>query len=194
MKFLSLLLVLCFTTNIFAKTLQQSFEEYQYALTVEWDQKDQKFYQEKTDAFFKDLSVAMSAGDLEKEKLMAFAEDKISNKKALEAFKLKLQLLSPEASSAQIAQLITSSAKEFSSQGASWNGSAFMQNAGLVVILAFLVYSAIFSATHECVAYEETDEISCSQSIVGWDDDLDPIYSGNYTCDNERVCVDYKRK
>lgn len=50
MKLTALLLTFCFSLNVMASTgtvqeLERHLDEYQYALTVEWDQKDQSFYQ-----------------------------------------------------------------------------------------------------------------------------------------------------
>ena len=51
MKVMSLLLSLCLTLNLLAASgpvqeIERQVDEYQHALTVEWDQKDQKFYEE----------------------------------------------------------------------------------------------------------------------------------------------------
>lgn len=53
---LSLLLVLTFSANVSASTLKQSIDELNYALTVEWDQKDEAFLKSSIETFKRDLA------------------------------------------------------------------------------------------------------------------------------------------
>ncbi|MFL5785777.1 MAG: hypothetical protein ACJ76H_14260, partial [Bacteriovoracaceae bacterium] len=69
-KLFSLLLVLCFSVNVMASStsgLERAMDDYQFALTVEWDQKDQAVYQAKTDAFFAEMAKMIADEGLTKE-------------------------------------------------------------------------------------------------------------------------------
>lgn len=159
MKITSLLVMLCFTFNVLAgagtvQELERQFDDYQYAMTVEWDQKDSKFQEAETMKFFDGVSNLMSKG-LSTQEVMSMAEKKMGDKKALEALKLKLTLAAKASSPEELSQILKVNSKEFYSHGASWNGSVVLTAGLVVLIVAVIGYSIWFDATHECVAYEE---------------------------------------
>lgn len=175
MKVLALLLSLCMSLNLMAasgstEALSQALDEYQYAITVEWDQKDQAFYQKETNAFFEKIGTAVVEGGLSKEAILALAEKKMGNKKSFEALKLKLALTGDVKSPEQLAKFLQENSKEFYQSGASWNGSIDWVSTGLIVgLIALVAYSVWFSVTHECVESEERYSCSDTTSCIGYD-------------------------
>lgn len=158
MKFLSLVLTFCLTANVLAASaplveLEKSFDEYQYKVTVEWDQKDKAFYEKETQLFFSELSQLMTQG-LVKEDIAKLLEKKVSNKASLEALKLKLSMLSQVESSEELSQVLQEHSKELYVKGASWKGDIF-ETSLYVALAAIVAYEVWFQATHECVSYNE---------------------------------------
>lgn len=215
MRFVSLLVAFCFSLNVMASTgtvqeLERHMDDYQYALSVEWDQKDQAFYDAQTKNFFEKMSKLVAAG-LTQDEVLKMVEAKTKNKVALEALKLKISLLSKNASAEELAAIVKESAKDLYSEGASWNGEVvFSVVIGLVVIGA-LAYSIWWSATHECVAYENqyvcTQQSDCyytGGSVSGgysydmWGNYVQPGYTcygaPRTVCGYQDVCTEYAKK
>lgn len=182
-KIICSLVAFCFSFNVFASTgtfqeLERTFDEYQYALTVEWDQKDQTFHEAQTQIFFSRMSELMTQG-LTKDDVQAFAEKKIQDPRALEALKLKLNLLTQVSGHQELARTLSQNADEFYARGASWSGRVdpIMLLGGLA-LAAVLGYAIWFSFTHECVAWGErwecnsdttyTDYGSYTDTVCGW--------------------------
>ncbi len=201
MKLVSMLVALCFTANVFAATgtasaLQQTFDNYQYSMSVEWDQKDQAASQEINEKFFGELATLVKDQGLSQTEIQAFAESKIVDKAALEAMKLKLSLLTNVSSSKELASVLSENARDFYSKGASWNGDVALYVGVGVLIAALIGYSVWFNATHECVAYSERWE--CSTSSGSYDYYYDSYYSWDRTyyttCGWVSYCTDYVKK
>lgn len=155
MKLLAIILSLCFTANVMAATgtvsaLEQSLDNFQYTMTVEWDQKDQAFYEQSTAAFYAEMTSLMNQG-MTKETVMAVLENKIKNKEMIKAVQLKLALMgnvSPE----NLALVVKDEAANMYAHGASWNGDLTLWGVGIVVA-AVIGYQIWWSATHKCVSY-----------------------------------------
>lgn len=192
-KLTALILLLCLSLNTFAASgsiqeLSNAFDQYQYAMTVEWDQQDKAFQEAQTKAFFQQLSRLMSEGLTQKE-VLAMAESKMANKEALEALKTKLTVLNRFESPEELAKFLSQNSKEFYAKGASWNGSVDPMTVLIVIGVAALIgYAIWFSATHECVAYDQRWECS---SDTYYDD------YGSYTdtsCGWESYCTRWVKK
>jgi hypothetical protein len=157
MRVISLLLSLCFTFNVMASTgtvqeLEKAIDEYQFAMTVEWDQKDQSFVKKTTDAFYGNLSELMERG-LTQEEVMNVISQKTKNPKDIEVLKLKLKSLAGNAhSSSDLAQAIAENSKLLYSNGASWDGSVIITGGVLVVVAALIGYGIWWDANHTCIA------------------------------------------
>src|SRR5665648_142236 len=98
MRIISLFVAFCFSVNVMASTgtvqqLERYIDDYQFALSVEWDQKDQAFYETQTADFFTNLEKLIKEEGLTQQQIMALVETKVGNKKIIEALKLKLTLL-----------------------------------------------------------------------------------------------------
>ena len=159
MKLMSLLVAFCFSMNVFAATgsieaLERTVDEYQYSLSVDWDQKDSKFYDAQTSAFFAKLQKLIKEEGLSQKEVMSFVESKMSNKQALEALKLKASMIAKTNNAEELAKLVRDASKDFYAQGASWNGSSVVPVVIIAVIVGVIAYTVWFNATHECIAYE----------------------------------------
>lgn len=170
MKILSLVLCLVLSMNVFAASssvgeFERSLDNLQYSMTVEWDQKDKEFYEQISKKFFGEMEHMMANGQLTQEQVMSVLEKKVSNKKALEAIKLKLSLMG-KVSEAQLAEVLKDSTKEMYSQGASWNGDVVTPVIIGVVVLA-VGYLIWFHATHECNSYNTTYTCSNTSEVYG---------------------------
>lgn len=170
-KILSTVLLLCFTLNSFAGVggtlkLERLLDDYQYSMTVEWDQKDQEFYDAETQKFFTGMAKLIQEEGLTKGEVLTLVERKLVNKSALEALKLKLTLLSGSESTEELARTLKESSKDMYSQGANWNGQVVLIAGIGIVIVAVLAYKWWWDVHHKCVAWEERYDCSTSS----WDD------------------------
>jgi hypothetical protein len=184
-KLLSIVLALSFTVNVFAATatqeLEKSLDNYQYAMTVEWDQKDQKFYDAKTQEFFAQMGSLIKEKGLKQEEIIALAEKKIANKQTVEAIKLKLNLIGNVKTTSELASVLKDVSKDMYSKGAAWNGDAVLVSGVVVLIVAVVGYAIWFGNTHKCVAWDERWE--CDTYTDCYDD-----YPYGTTCYEDTSC------
>jgi hypothetical protein len=192
-KLLSIALAFTFTFNVYAATavseLEKSMDDYQYALTVEWDQKDQKFYDAQTQAFFSKMGSLIQEKGLKQEEIISLAEKKIANKQAVEALKLKLNLLGNVKDTTELAAVLKDVSKDMYAQGAAWNGDAVIIGGIVVLVVAIVGYAIWFSANHVCVQYSERWECDSYTNCTS--------YNYCYTdtrCGWEDYCVRYEKK
>lgn len=196
-KLLSVVLAFTFTFNVFAAStatqeLEKSLDNYQYAMTVEWDQKDQKFSDAQTEKFLADMGKLIKEKGLKQEEILALAEKKIANKQTVEAMKVKLALIGSVRNSSELASVLKDVSKDMYSQGASWNGDVVM-TAGLVVLVVAVVgYAIWFSANHRCVEYSERWECDTYRDC-GYDYYGSICYSDT-TCQWVDYCTRYEKK
>lgn len=193
MKLIALALTFCLSFNVLAASgtiheLERQLDEYQYALTVEWDQEDGKFYSEQTQIFFKNLSILMVEKGLSKDEVVSLIESKITDKTALEALKLKLSLMGEVNSSEELIKVLQDNASSFYTRGASWNGRSIETFALGFLVVAVIGYTIWFGANHTCVAWDE--EWKCkSETYVD-------SYGSTYTdtvCGWEEYCTRYEK-
>lgn len=200
MKLMSWILAFAMTANVFASTatqeLERSLDNYQYAMTVDWDQKDQTFYSQKTEAFFQELGNMMKDGSVSQADVVAVIEKKVTDKKQLAA--LKSQVSSINASTpAELAKVLSENSSKFYSRGASWEGEALTIGLGVLVV-GVLAYAVWFSATHKCVAYGQAYTCTNYGSYYGGSYggySYGGYYGGSYSyCGYQSVCTDYEKK
>lgn len=189
MRLMSLLLCLCFTFNVMASTgtvqeLERALDEYNYSMTVEWDQKDQAFMNAKTQEFYQTLAVLMDKG-LTQDEVINVVAKKVRNTKDLEALKLKVSLLADKANSAEdLANIVTENSKNLYANGASWEGTAILISIGVVAAFgALIAYSIWWSNNHTCV--ETGTGTQC-----GWVSQY-PNGPQFYQCWETTVCTKY---
>lgn len=188
MKLLAVLLSFLMTFNVMAASgtaqeLERALDDYQYALTVEWDQKDQVVYEAETKAFFEKIGSLIAEQGASKDEILAMAEKKMANKQAFEALKLRLSLLSEVKSSEELAKILKENAKEFYGHGASWapDGTVILSVVAVVAIVGYLIW---FNANYKCVATDQR-----------WECDTTSTTSSSHTsCGWETYCTDYAKK
>ncbi len=199
MKVISWLVLTCLTANVFAsssiQTLERNLDDYQYALTVEWDQKDTKFYDAQTQEFFAKLGKQIAEEGLTQADIMALLERKVANKAAVAAIKLKLTTLSNVNSSEELARVLKENSKEFYVRGASWNGESVVPVVAGLLLAGVIGYAIWWSATHECISYASQwicRDYNNTPYTAGYNGGY---YGGNYTtCGYEQVCTQYQKK
>lgn len=195
MKIISFILLLCFTLNSFAATgvlsaLEKQMDEYNYALTVEWDQKDQSFYDKTTKAFLEGLDKLYKEEGLSSEDVMFMLEKRIKDRTVLSSLKLKMSLLGQSASPREIMENLKGDAVY--SQGASWTGDTMIWMIGgfAVVIVALLVgHELWWNDNHVCTKYDQADQCTDEYDCQG-----DYCYYGGTYCGVITRCTKYERK
>lgn len=146
MKSLSLLLALMFTINGYAASglsseLQKLINEYEYSVTVEWDQKDTSFFDQKNLDFSIALDNLFEAGLSSEDISEAFPGSNVPDTLTRETF----------------IAWIEENKNNFHYQGSSWNGSAVIFYGGVaVVFLGFISYSIWYSSNFECESWVAT--------------------------------------
>lgn len=158
-KFASFLLLLCLGTNVMAGTsgvqkLEKQLDDYSFALTVEWDQKDQKFKDAKTKEFYAALEEIVREDGLTQVEILSLLEKKLVNHKVLEALKLKLALLGNTSTPEALAKALESASKDMYSQGASWNGEVVIPLAIGIIVVAVIAYKWWWEKNHYCAEWE----------------------------------------
>ncbi len=142
MKLLSLLICLCFTMNVFAASnLESVFDDYQYALTVEWDQKDKNFMETETQKFYQNLK-ALNVTPAE---LLQFAESKIQETQALNELRMQASVAG---STEELIDLLSQNQPTLYRQGANWNGRTVLVGAAVVGVSALFIYSVYFAVAY----------------------------------------------
>lgn len=157
------MLLLCLCTNVFAGTagmnkLERHLDDYQYAMTVEWDQKDQKFKEAKTKEFNAALEKVIREEGVSQLEVMSLLEKKVISKDALNAIQLKLALLGNASSPEALAKSLEGATKEMYTQGASWNGEIVIPLAIGVIVVAIVAYKWWWEKNHVCAEWELRDE------------------------------------
>lgn len=145
MKSLVLFLALIFTMNGHAavglsKEFQNLVNDYQYSITVEWDQKDKDFIDQKSIEFSEGLDELFEAG--------------LSSHDIKSAFpKMKMSL--PEVITREsFSDWVEENKNHFFSQGANWNGTAVLFYGGIAVFfIGFISYSFWYSNNYECESW-----------------------------------------
>lgn len=207
MRFFSLFLAFCLSLNVMAGTgsiqaFEKALDTYQYELSVEWDQKDQTFYEAKTKEFFTKIDKLIKEEGLTQNEIITLMEKKANNPALINALKLKLSLLKNGASTEELLRAINESSKEIYDQGASWNGQVISTVVGGLIIAAIIGYAIWFDSNYKCAAYEtryacETKTCNTPNTYV-----YDPYYGGYYNCFGgsytvcgyREYCTDYVKR
>ncbi len=158
MKIISALLALCFTMNVFASSgsldaLSSAMDEYQFAMTVEWDQKDQAFQAKQLEALSAKMGELFKQG-LTVQDVNVLIDSRFKNSQVAQAAKAKLALLGNNLTPANVLDILKDNSSDIYSNGASWNGNAqiFVWGGVIVAIIAIAVaYSQWKKDNYECV-------------------------------------------
>lgn len=145
MKIISLILCLCLSMNVLAASghsleLENVFDDYTYAMTVEWDQHDADFKANQTRVLFDQLSNLMHSG-LTSQDIQNFIESR-----TVLAPQAELALMANESTS--INDLISkfdNHSFSFYNAGASWTGTEKLTGTLVVAFSALFVFGVYFS-------------------------------------------------
>ncbi len=160
MKTLALILTFCISFNVLATEpvideLESLIDDYNYALTVEWDQKDAKFAAQKTTQFYSELERLLTNGELSKDQLDSLLASKVSDQRKLQSLKERAALLPSFSTSQELGNYLATNKAEFYASGASWNGTATVFYGGLALFfLSFIAYTTWYNSNYECVEWE----------------------------------------
>lgn len=188
---MSIILSLCFTLNVLAASgtvqeFERAFDDYQYSLNVEWDQKDQDFLNLKSEELTAKTKALMDKG-LTRDEILSLLESKAKDKTAFAALKLRLTLLDKSSTKEELIAGLQNASKDFYSKGASWNGQVVIFSALSVAVIAFIVQGIYWDMTHKCMKTES--RYGCYEDCHGVRDDI--CYT---TCGYRDVCTEYVKK
>lgn len=143
-KLVTLMLAVAFTTTTaFANTnsgLKAAFDELNYSLTVEWNQKDKAFYDAQM-AKFKTTLKDLQAKGLSNAELISFVKSEVKDAKVARDMETAFTMIQiQKMSQSEAANYMTETMKKSYSVGASWNGDAVMY-IGLGVLLVVVALS-----------------------------------------------------
>lgn len=167
-SFLSLMLVAGTTQAATGVELKKMYDELNYSLSVEWDQKDKKFYDQKVEKFNTEIRALQSKGlkNTDVLKLVA-AETKNAELRAdLETVITQVQLNLVSETEAQ--KLINNAIQKSYAKGASWNGETVLTVVvGAIVVLLVVAYvQCLADPNSTTVCY---DDVSCYSDYYGTD-------------------------
>lgn len=184
MKFLSWLLILCFTTQAaFAGTVREdltsALNNYEYSMVVEWDQKDKEKAEAFSKQFIAEVQKLIDRG-LKKEELLSVVESRVTSPERLATIKMKAALLKDSVTDAQgVANLLQSELTELGQRGASWNGEVQMYVLAIVPLIllgALIIYQHMWNQSHRCKTAAR--EMVCETVCDDWS------YSESANCDS----------
>lgn len=145
MKTLSILLVMFFSLQGQAsseglKALSSAFDQYHYAMQVEWDQKDQSVFDHNNKVFSEEIKTLMASHVLSLDEIQQFLASKVTDQSELESIQLKAQ-------SFESLDAFLKASSEFSMKGASWDGAnQTLISIGAGIFLIGFVYWAALDA------------------------------------------------
>lgn len=201
MKILSLLLSLMISFNLFAsensgKLLSQLVDNYQYALTVEWDQKDKVAFQKINEEFRSEVVKVIQHEGMSKKDLSQFVEARITNKKVLNDLQTKIQQMPSEPTASEIYSLFQDTKSSLYSQGASWNGDVVLTVGATLLSIALLTFmvTSIIKGLKTCESeggHEVTTQTNCGiRSVcVDYGQNYCHAYQEQYACDEKVECI-----
>jgi small-conductance mechanosensitive channel len=156
MKLICWIILLSTTINSFAATdsligLEEAISEYEFALTVEWDQKDEAVFERESALLTTRLEALQKAGKLTPSDVAALLTAKIKNPQILSKLQQELQLQSVSSLEA-VKQIVMKNPMLLRSQGASWDGMNGNLFVGLLggILLVGIIGSALAAADTTC--------------------------------------------
>lgn len=158
--------------------LKAAFDELNYSLNVEWDQKDQAFYKKQVRAFNESVKEMMSKG-LTHAEFVEFVKTEVKDQKVAKDMETALSMISiNNMSSSEASKYMIETMEKSYSAGASWNGRAnVLLGVGILFVLAaVLVGGSTTVVTSETCGYSV---YYCGETCYGY-----PYYycDANYCC------------
>ena len=198
MKIISALIALCFTMNVFASSgalneLSSAMDNYQYAMTVEWDQKDQAFKTKQLETLSGKMGELFKEG-LTSQDVNVLINSCFKNSQVAQAAKVKLALMGNNLTPANVVDLLKDSSSDIYSNGASWNGNAqiFVWGGVIVAIIAIAVaYNKWQNDNYECVETAIADFCTDAYDCHGSDSEYSSgsCYYAGTRCGSYERCI-----
>jgi Skp family chaperone for outer membrane proteins len=192
-KLLTLMMVVSiFTVQAQASTqngLKAAFDEMNYSLTVEWDQKDNAVYEAQLKKFTGVVRDLQKQG-LTNSQMIAFAKSEVKDAKVAKDLETAFSMITiNKMSSEDASKYMMDSMKRSYSSGAAWNGDVLTYLAVGLLIVALAV--GVAKGNVAVVAGNGGYGSSCYDDCYYYDyscgyDYYGPIYCQTYTCDT--VC------
>lgn len=155
MKIWSYVLSFCFMLNSFSamagtQELKAVIDDYQYALTVEWDQKDKKFFEEQTSLFLKKVELMIVEGQINHSEIIDVINQESANASLKRDLLEKIKLLN-NSSPEELARFLSDNTTSLYQSGSSWApaSTVFGVGVGIVVVLG-LIGLALAEARTDC--------------------------------------------
>lgn len=166
--------------------LKTAFDELEYALSVEWDQKDQAFYQAEMDKFNKKIAALKEQG-LTNQELVAFVKSEVKNEQVARDLDTAVSLMTiGKMDQNDATKFVLDSVKKSYDRGASWNGIVAVNLISLLVILA--IFAAVSSGgdgdttTDNGGGYVCSNVYQCGYSYVWTSVGYEYVYHCYWTC------------
>jgi hypothetical protein len=142
-KFITLVMaVTLFSVSAHANTqngLKAAFDEMNYALSVEWDQKDQAFYQDQLKKFTQTVRELQKQG-LSNQQMIEFAKSQVKDSKVAKDLETAFSMITiNKMSSEDASKYMMESMKRAYNGGVSWNGDVLVYLAVGLLIVALAV-------------------------------------------------------
>ncbi len=198
MKILSILIAFCFTMNVFASTgalndLSAAMDDYQYSMTVEWDQKDQSFKNKQLEVLSAKMGELFKKG-LTSQDVNKLVESRFKNSQVAEAAKLKIAMMGNKLTPANVVEVLKDNSSELYVNGASWNGNTqvFVWGGVIVAIIAIsLAYGQWKNANYECAEYAIADYCTDAYDCHGTDSEYNSgsCYYVGTRCGSYERCI-----
>ena len=136
---LAFFMLTTYTQAATGTTLKQAFDDFNFAVKVEWDQKDQAFYNAQLEKLKGAVATAQASGMTNAALIDAIAAEAKSEdlRKELHtlATQIELGLIAKDQVHAEVQKVVSKSYR----QGASWSGEAILLGAVGVLVVVFLV-------------------------------------------------------
>ena len=150
------LVILTLSVNSLASTqisqmrqLKQAYDQLNFSLQVEWDQKDQKYYEESLGKFQAKIQGLQDQG-MTNEQLFEFVRSNIKDKKmALDIHEMFNSLNESAMTNDEAREFLMEYASENYSTGASWTGGAVVAG-GILAALIVGLYQVRVYAGESC--------------------------------------------
>ena len=166
--------------------LKAAFDELNYSLTVEWDQKDKDFHATQMKKFTASIRDLQSKG-LTNAQLVDFAKSQVKNAQVAKDLETAFNMIQiNKMSGAEANKYILETMRKSYSAGASWNGEVFIYLAVGVLIVALAVAiagSSSSSGGNNCY-YEDVYvcDTYCYDDYYGYTCYDDCYYTNQYSC------------
>jgi hypothetical protein len=159
--------------------LKAAFDELNYSLNVEWDQKDQNFYKKQVRTFNESVREMMNKG-LTHAEFVAFVKSEVKDQKVAKDMETALSMISiNNMTSADASKYMVETMEKSYSAGASWNGRGnVLLGVGILFVLAAVLVGGTTTSTYNT----QTCGYSvyyCGETCYGY-----PYYycDANYCC------------